>query len=224
MESQSFSVLQIVSSALLVVDEQGGYVSVKMAQQSQTLPGPLTSTAKLAHRVLTGGDRENEIVAYEEQAQKIIDWIVGLNNVPKNVDPNFWQKLQSQLSGNSTIQVAVVASSLQFYNQKFTSDKFKEIIKGSSYVGDLNKRENCFVKLVYKDHKMDVFPGYYVYKGVTRNGDLVLFYDKNDHPITIGDCFLFKGTIKTHEICKFDNVPITKFNRITFLENHGQPQ
>ena len=220
---ESFSVLKVVSSALLVVNEQRGYVSVKTAQQSQTLVGPLTSTAKLAHRVLTGGDREDEIVAYEEQAQKIIDWIVGLNSIPKNVDPNFWQKLQSQLAGKSAIQIAVVTSSLQFYNQKFTSDKFKEIIKGSSYIGDLDSRENCFVKLVYKDHKMDIYPGYYIYKGITREGDLVLFYDKNDHPITIGDCFLFKGTIKTHEICKFDNVPITKFNRINFLENHGQP-
>ena len=221
---ESFSVLKIVSSALLVVDEQGGYVSVKTAQQSQTLVGPLTSTAKLAHRVLIDNNRYDEIVAYEEQAQKIIDWIVGLNNIPKNVDPNFWQKLQSQLAGKSEIQIAVVAASLQLYTQKFTSDKFREIIKGSSYIGDLNNRENCFVKLVYKDHKMDIHPGYYIYKGITRDGDLILFYDKNDHPITIGDCFLFKGTIKTHEICKFDNVPITKFNRITFLENHGQPQ
>ena len=216
----SFSVLQIVSSALLVVDEQGGYISVKKAQESQTL----TSTANLVHKILLGGDRENELVAYEEQAQKIIDWIVGLNSIPKNADPNFWQKLQSQLSGNSTIQVGVVTSSLHFYNQKFTADKFKKIIKDYSYVGDLNNREDCFVKLVYKDHKMDIHSGYYIYKGITRDGDLVLFYDKNDHPITIGDCFLFKGTIKTHEICKFDNVPITKFNRIRFLGNHGQPQ
>ena len=190
----SFSVLQIVSSALLVVDEQGGYISVKKAQESQTL----TSTANLVHKILLGGDRENELVAYEEQAQKIIDWIVGLNSIPKNADPNFWQKLQSQLSGNSTIQVGVVTSSLHFYNQKFTADKFKKIIKDSSYVGDLNNREDCFVKLVYKDHKMDIHSGYYIYKGITRDGDLVLFYDKNDHPITIGDCFLFKGTIKTH--------------------------
>ena len=223
MESQSFSVLQIVSTALLIVDEQGEYMSVSKAQRSSYY-GSSMSTSRLVQEVLFSGDRETEIVAYEEQAQKIIDWIVGLNIIPKNIDPNFWQKLQSQLSGNSVIQIAVVASSLQFYNQKFTSDKFKEIIKGSKYIGDLNSREDCFVKLVYKDHKMDIHPGYYIYKGITRDGDLVLFYDKNDHPITIGDCFLFKGTIRGHEICKFDNVPITKFNRIKFLENYGQPQ
>ena len=32
---------------------------------------------------------------------------------------------------------------------------------------------------------------------------------------------MFKGTPIEHNLDKFDSVPVTKFNRISFMENYG---
>ena len=201
-----FPVLDILSSALLVISEQGGFVNLTQSVQTGK-----ETTANQVVELLRDGSRYAEIKKYIANAKQIKLWFSCKDAVPENTDPNYWQKLKHYVSEMESDKVGLIASSVSFYNQKFTSDKFKEIIKGSKYIGELNTTENCFIKLIYKNHKMDQQRNYYIYKGVTRDGDLVLFYDKNDYPITIGDCFLFRGNIKDHEICNFDNVPVTKF-------------
>ena len=70
-----------------------------------------------------------------------------------------------------------------------------------------------------KDADLEVDNTDIVREGVrlTREGDYAFFFSKNDYPVEVGDCFLFRGTVIGHDICKFEKVPTTKFNNVRFF-------
>ena len=100
------------------------------------------------------------------------------------------------------------------------SSEYTKLIADSQHFGELKGRDNFFVKLL-KDtylHQQEC----YVYKFITREGNLGFFFKGEKLDIESGDCFLFKGTPIEHGIDRFDKVPITKFNRIAHVENYGR--
>ena len=219
--NSKFPVLRILSSALLVISEQGGYIS----QQKSKKTGQ-QSTAYEVREMLIAGKRTVELDANEQEAQKVLDWGSNKNYIPDGLDPNYWHDVGAQLACKDSNKIGLVASAIYFYNQKFTRELYKDLIKNSKYIGELKKRTNFFAKLLNKIAKNDqngTSDGYYIYKIITREGDYAFFFNKNDYPVEVGDCFLFRGTVIGHDICKFEKVPTTKFNNVRFLENHGQP-
>jgi len=223
---------RVVSAALIAVDNASGeYISAKKAEEDGK-----ESTSSVVKKIL----RSDGLVSATtksiddrlEDATEIINWVRNLGSVPNGTDVNYWTNLKTEFKDEQTSKVGVVGSALQFYNQNLSSVVYKELIKGSKYIGDLRKKGTFFVKLLTKVHKNeggpgsvpDLTSGYFIYKGITREGALVLFFDSSEHPVEVGDCFLFEGYVKDHKICTFDNVPLTQLNRIKFMENHGQPR
>ena len=221
LEEIKYPVLQILGSALLVTNEQGGYVSTQTSKKT----GQQT-TAYEVKEMLDAGKRQVEITANEQEAQKVLDWGSNKNSIPDGLDPSFWCDLNTQLTHVSSNKIGIIASAIYFYNQKFTRELYKDFIRNSKYIGDLKQRDIFFAKLLNKIAKNDqngLSEGYYIYKVVTREGDYAFFFNKNDFPIEVGDCFLFRGTVIGHDVCRYEKVPSTKFNNVRFMENHGQP-
>lgn len=222
---------RVVSAALIAVDNASGeYISAKKAEEDGK-ESTAYAIKKILLRDTCKGPTTKSIDDKLENANEIIDWVRNINHVPNGTDINYWANLQMEFKDEQTSKVGVVGSALQFYNRTLAIESYKELIKGSKYIGDLRKRGTFFIKLVTKLHKNEGDPNttqtvdssYFVYKGITREGSLVLFFDSTDHPVEIGDCFLFEGYVKDHKICNYDKVPLTQMNRIKFLENHGQP-
>ena len=117
-------------------------------------------------------------------------------------------------------EIPLIVSALGFYNnQKMTSDDYQNLIKNSVYIGEVKKRDNFFVKLIKSSYIQK--DNYWIYKFITREGNLGYFFRGTELPIQLGDCFMFKGTPIEHNLDRFDSVPVTKFNRISFMENYG---
>ena len=68
---------------------------------------------------------------------------------------------------------------------------------------------------------LNIIQNCFVYKFISRDGDLGFFFKGEKLDLTPGDCFMFKGTPIDHSEDRYDKVPITKFNRIAHIENHG---
>ena len=214
-----FPVLDILSSALLVISEQGGFVNRDKSVQTGK-----ETTADQIIEVLRNGSRNEDLKRYIKNAKQIKLWFSCKDSVPEDTDPNYWQKMKSQVSAMESDRIGLIASSVSFYNQKFTTVQYQELIKNSAYIGSLGEKNPCFIKLFTKIHKSDNNREYFIYTGMTREGNLVMFYSNQDLALVAGDCFLFRGRIAKHMPCRKYKVPLTRFNYVVFIENYGQPE
>ena len=107
-----------------------------------------------------------------------------------------------------------------------------DIVADSEYIGELEKRDEFFVKLIDKINRDD----YIMYKCITKDHNLCLFYKsvsasngltrmENEFEIELGDCFLIRATPVKHEESEYDSgARMTRFNRVGFVQNYGQPK
>jgi hypothetical protein len=171
-----------------------------------------------------------DIKGFSKKIQNYVDglmeWVL---TTPKYRDPvpdGYEFKVRNIYSA---IQVAdkdipLAVSTIGMYDRSLQKKKMDDIITDSEYVGEIDKRDEFFVKLIDKINRDD----YIMYKCITKEHDLCIFFrsndTKNDFDIELGDCFLMKATPKKHEISHYDDgARITKFNRVVFVKNYGQP-
>ena len=171
-----------------------------------------------------------DIKAFPSKIQNYVDglmeWVL---TTPKYRDPSpdgYEFKVRNIYSA---IQVAdkdipLAVSTIGMYDRSLQKKKMDDIIADSVYVGELEKRDEFFVKLIDKINRDD----YIMYKCITKEHNLCIFTKSiNSSPnfeVELGDCFLIKATPKEHNISQYDSgAKITKFNRVTFIKNYGQP-
>ena len=102
---------------------------------------------------------------------------------------------------------------------------WSEIIMDETYLGEVNTKDEFFLKLEYIVKKDD----YKVHKLCDRKGRKAMFYNykmlHEDGPIEQqklpekNDCILVKATIAGHR--EFQKEPYTYLNHVTVLSNQG---
>jgi len=165
----------------------------------------------------------NKIQTY---VNELIDWVQNSPRLIDNSPDGYDSKVKSIYSA---IQVAdkdipLAVSTIGMYDRSIQKKNMNSIIVDSEYVGELEKRDEFFVKLMDKINKDD----YILYKCITREHNLCVFTKSiNASPnfkVELGDCFLIKATPKSHVISQYDSgAKQTKFNRVAFIKNYGQP-
>ena len=167
---------------------------------------------------------------------ELIDWV---QTSPKLIDGELHGGYDSKVKSiYSVIQVAdkdipLAVSTIGMFDRSLQQKKMDDIVADSEYIGELEKRDEFFVKLIDKINRDD----YIVYKCITKEHNLCLFYKsmdsntgltrmENEFEIELGDCFLIKATPVKHEISvDYDNgAKMTRFNRVVFVQNYGQPK
>lgn len=165
----------------------------------------------------------NKIQTY---VNELIDWVQNSPRLIDNSPDGYDSKVKSIYSA---IQVAdkdipLAVSTIGMYDRSIQKKNMNSIIVDSEYVGELEKRDEFFVKLIDKINKDD----YILYKCITREHNLCVFTKSiNASPnfkVELGDCFLIKATPKSHVISRYDSgAKQTQFNRVAFIKNYGQP-
>jgi len=226
MQQPRYPLERIVSAALVAVELQGEYISNQLASETIQI-----STSETIREILSRdgeqADRSTSdlIQAKLLDANNVISWVREMDYVPVGIDINYWTNLQFEFKSEESDKVGLVGSALKFYNQKLSNEAYRDLIRKSKYIGILSNREKFFAKLMLKLHKNDdERSGYFLYKAITREGNLITFFNEEDFPVVVGDCFLFEGLITDHNICPYDKVPNTKLSRIKYLENYGRPR
>ena len=95
---------------------------------------------------------------------------------------------------------------------------WSEIIMDETYLGEVNTKDEFFLKLEYIVKKDD----YKVHKLCDRKGRKAMFYNyvgEHDKEPEVNDCILVKATIAGHR--EFQKEPYTYLNRVTVLSNQG---
>ena len=218
MGNETYPLTQVVSLGLKIVADEGDFVSSSNANQRG-----IFSTAHLVKQSLvtnpgykmTGIGNPYEVMEYVKNLTPPTD--------VTRTGRDYYDRLKEVYQKDDVTykEVAMVVSALAFFNNpKMSSNDYQDLIGNSKYIGELKKRDNFFVKLLNETflRKQNCF----VYKFITRDGDLGFFFKGKALDITSGDCFLFKGTPIEHSVSSYDKVPTTKFNRVAFLENHGK--
>ena len=210
----------VVALGIQMMDDHG-YMSVADAKQNKHTT---FSTAQQVKSILHSSkdwdmgvdvDKVEEVVSYVYQ-------LVPPDNI-SSTGKEYYDRLTEVYSKPEVKyeEVGLVVSALSFFNNpKMPSSEYTKLISHSKHFGKLKHRDNFFVKLLKETH-IQSHDDYYVYKFITREGNLGFFFKGDKLTIKPGECFLFKGTPIEHNIDRYDKVPITKFNRIAFLENHG---
>ena len=157
---------------------------------------------------------------------ELMDW-VSTDGVFPYASDGYDSKVKSIYSAiqvaDSDIPLAV--STIGMYDRSLQQKKLDEIVADSEYVGELEKRDEFFVKLIDKINRAD----YIMYKCITKEHNLCIFTKSiNSSPnfeVELGDCFLIKATPKEHNRSQYDSgAKQTKFNRVAFIKNYGQPE
>ena len=160
-----------------------------------------------------------------------MDWV---QTSPKLIDGEYDSKVKSIYS---VIQVAdkdipLAVSTIGMFDRSLQRKKMDDIVADSEYIGELEKRDEFFVKLIDKINRDD----YIMYKCITKDHNLCLFYKsvsasngltrmENEFEIELGDCFLIRATPVKHEESEYDSgARMTRFNRVVFVQNYGQPK
>tara|TARA_Y100000593_G_C4277004_1_gene320642 strand:- start:479 stop:1186 length:708 start_codon:yes stop_codon:yes gene_type:complete len=163
---------------------------------------------------------------YTTDVLKVIDFVNHLTP-PRGTTRtglDYYERLQALYDKETvgTKDIGMVISALSFFNNpRMSQERYREMIEDSEHFGTLRNRDEFFVKLL-KDSYL-TGKNCYVYKFITRHGNLGFFFKNDKLSVSPGECFLFKGTPIEHTLDNYDKVPITKFNRVVFLENHGKP-
>ena len=170
-----------------------------------------------------------DIKGFSQKIQNYVDELmewVSTDGVFPYASDGYDSKVKSIYSA---IQVAdkdipLAVSTIGMYDRSIQKKNMNSIIADSEYVGKLEKRDEFFVKLIDKINRDD----YIMYKCITKEHNLCIFTKSiNSSPnfeVELGDCFLIKATPKEHNISQYDSgAKQTKFNRVAFIKNYGQP-
>ena len=98
-----------------------------------------------------------------------------------------------------------------------TARHWAKIIMDETYLGEVNTKDEFFLKLEYIVEKDD----YKVHKLCDREGRKAMFYNYvgHDKDLEVNDCILMKATIAGHR--EFKKEPYTYLNRVNIISNHG---
>ena len=98
-----------------------------------------------------------------------------------------------------------------------TARHWAKIIMDETYLGEVNTKDEFFLKLEYIVKKDD----YKVHKLCDREGRKAMFYNYvgHDKDLEVNDCILMKATIAGHR--EFKKEPYTYLNRVSVLSNQG---
>ena len=97
---------------------------------------------------------------------------------------------------------------------------WSEIIMDETYLGEVNTKDEYFLKLEYIVEKHD----YRVHKLCDREGRKAMFYNYTGHTKApkVNDCILVKATVAGHR--EFKGEPFTYLNRVNIISNHGSKE
>ena len=212
----------VVALGVQMMNEHG-YMSVADAKQRNIPSGSTSDRVKS----LLDSPKDWDMDVDVDKVEDVISYVYQL--VPPNqttrIGRDYYEKLVKVYSKPEVKyeEVALVLSALSFFNNpKVPDSDYIKLIENSKHFGKLRKRDNFFVKLL-KDTYLQQ-QECFVYKFITREGNLGFFFKGEKLDLTPGDCFLFRGTPIEHSEDRFDKVPVTKFNRIAHVENHGAKQ
>ena len=95
-----------------------------------------------------------------------------------------------------------------------------KIIMDETYLGEVNTKDEYFLKLEYIVEKHD----YRVHKLCDREGRKAMFYNYTGHAKEpkVNDCILVKATVAGHR--EFKGEPFTYLNRVNIISNHGSKE
>ena len=204
-------------------EKKCGYESQKMLED-----GTVKTTTKqrvkdyfsLADHADDFDSRITELVTLYQD--KVDDIKVSISDLPV-VEPtdrmyNYFNDMRTLFRVEDTHlvnpnQIGMIVSALGLYNAKPDEDS------NSKHLGVVGKGGEWFVKLV-KYRRLD--NGSNQYSVVNRVGDKGIFYSKHIFELDLGDCFLFQGTVKKHDVWR--GVNTTHWNYVKIKENVGKVQ
>ena len=218
----------VLAVGVQVVQDTGNFVSKKDATTF-----PTVSTAETVMNVLLADDQTFANSAIQKPAnrdlvQKISDFVEGYKwqGFGSNSNSDYITNLKGVFK-NSTVtdrEIPIAISAIGVFDREKQKEEIKAIYAESEYVGELKKREKFFLKVI---ERRQPSTGGYLYKCITRELNLVHFFSRHEFaiPIEIGDCVLVNATVVEHKKSKYDHDnKTTRINRVTIIENYGQPE
>ena len=131
--------------------------------------------------------------------------------------------LRSLMLGNGDKMVEAGVKNVG-YIQVHTADYWKDksindlLLDDDKLIDKINRDDYIVYKCITKEHNLCLF-----YKSMDSNTNLTRM--ENEFEIELGDCFLIKATPVKHEESEYDNgAKMTRFNRVVFVQNYGQPK
>ena len=212
-----YSILDVVSASIACT-AQYGFVAKRDAN---------VDTASTASRVQEfllkyTSDEISELLQHLfVEATETIEW------AKENLRGDFGFTIKQMLEkGAVTLpQVAFLAT---LPNQKTLSEQRAAKAEqntdtsGSEWFGIVRKRDEFFVKL--EETKYIQRFNSYLYKIVTREGNIGSFFSTNKFDMKVGDCFVMKATPKRHIVSEWHGGKETQFNRVVIKEVIGQKE
>tara|TARA_Y100000310_G_C20694481_1_gene824551 strand:- start:1362 stop:2033 length:672 start_codon:yes stop_codon:yes gene_type:complete len=207
------------------IEEKHGFVGRSGAETGLV---PTKERVKKFFELHIHDDLTNCTTEHHSKADSIIKYI---QSELDNVDPldkmyNYYNDLRTIYREDvvNVSSVGLISSALGLYNQHTTRKDFMERVKDSAHQGLIGDRGLWFNKLLSFREMHNDFGGFQ-YKVLSREGNYGVFYSQKDFGLEIGDCFLFKGTVKDHKIHSQNNIQYaeTQWNRVVFVENYGKP-
>ena len=212
----------VVALGVLMMNKHG-YMSVSDAKQKNQTTSTTFSTAQHVKSILHSG-KDWDMDVDVDKVEDVISYVYNL--VPPNqttrTGRDYYEKLVKVYSKPEVKyeEIGMVVSALAFFNNpKVSNSDYRDMIVNSKYIGELKNRDNFFVKLLKETFLQQ--QNCYVYKFITREGDLGFFFKEEKLDLISGDCFMFKGTPIEHKEDRYDKVPCTKFNRVAHVKNFG---
>lgn len=218
----------VLAVGVQVVQDTGNFVSKKDASVFPSVATSETVTNILLADDQTFASSAIQKPANKDLAQKIANFVENWKwqGFGSNVNSDYVTNLKGVFK-NSTVtdkQIPIAISAIGVYDREKQKEEIKAIYAESEYVGELKKREKFFLKVI---ERRQPSTGGYLYKCITRERNLVHFFSQHEFaiPIEIGDCVLVNATVVEHKKSKYDHDnKTTRINRVTIIENYGQPE
>ena len=218
----------VLAIGVQVVQDTGSFVSKKDATEISTVATSETVTDILLADDQTFANSAIQKPANKDLAHKISEFVENWKwqGFGSNSESDYVTNLKSVFK-NSTVtdrEIPIAISAIGVYDREKQKEEIKAIYANSEYVGELKKREKFFLKVI---ERRQPSTGGYLYKCITRERNLVHFFSRHDYAISIeiGDCVLVNATVVEHKrsVYEHDN-KTTRINRVTIIENYGQPK
>ena len=218
----------VLAVGVQVVQDTGNFVSKKDASVFPSVATSETVTNILLADDQTFASSAIQKPANKDLAQKIANFVENWKwqGFGSNINSDYVTNLKGVFK-NSTVtdkQIPIAISAIGVYDREKQKEEIKAIYAESEYVGELKKREKFFLKVI---ERRQPSTGGYLYKCITRERNLVHFFSQHEFaiPIEIGDCVLVNATVVEHKKSKYDHDnKTTRINRVTIIENYGQPE
>ena len=219
-ETEKYGILDVVTASIVCI-EQSGFVSKKDADVNTPSSASRVQEFLLRHPT----DEISEMLQHRfPEAAELIEWAKETGNLRGDFGHTIRQMLEK-----GAISLAQVAFLVTLPNQRTISeqrskaaDAQAEASSGSDWFGVVRKRDEFFVKLTERKF-VDRF-GSYIYKVVTREGNIGSFFSQKKFDISVDDCFIMKATPKRHIVSEWHGGKETQLNRVVIKEIIGQKE